>query len=542
MWVLAALTLGAHRGASGAEIALVASYALVGLAVGVAAGALLEWVLTRGGRTAGRLLQSVTRSVGGATAGATLAMLLQLSGQSSRLPAVMLVIVPAIAAPWLLDVMEQVSRARADILEQRARLVREAAELLATSTAQESVVAEIRATITHAVDSELAPARAGVARQLAALEGSASNVATVSGRTTHLRDVTQDSLRPLISTLNAADAVQAEPLGLGGAMRAIIATQPFHPTPLAVVYVLTTLPAFWLPQGPALATLNVAIGVAAIYAILGAGNAVMRSGRVRHGIAFIATFIVLQAPSVAYAFVTIGGPEAAVASIASVLVSGTLVLLTSSLGSWRDRQEAAQQTFRDLLNTERIETLAHARVAADVARQAAHALHGPVQARLAACAVALDEAARSGDSDGQIAALHSAQEALRFQLFDNPQTPVRDLPTVLAAAVAPWAGLVEIGLEITPGMPSPTAIHAIEQVVEEAITNAVRHGGARLVLVRVEHAPGRHHITVDDDGCGVHEALPGVGLSLYERVTGGRWSLSASGLLAGARLTAVVPD
>jgi signal transduction histidine kinase len=164
-----------------------------------------------------------------------------------------------------------------------------------------------------------------------------------------------------------------------------------------------------------------------------------------------------------------------------------------------------------------------------------------VQARLAACAVALEEAARAGDSAGQIAALQNAEDALRFRLFDDSPSTPRDLPEVLAAAAAPWEGLVDIRLETSGEQPSPEATDAIEQVVEEAITNAVRHGGARYVVVQVEGSPDGHRITVDDDGRGAHEALPGIGLTLYERVTGGRWELTTSDALAGARLTALVP-
>lgn len=540
VWILWCLSIAVSGEESATSVVRVLAGAVAGLAAGILLGGVLVWLLSLRKEPVGRALHAAARALAGGIAGLTLAASLPASNPDVGFPAAMMVVVPAIACPWLLDAMEQVYAARAAVLEQRAALVRDAATLSAASATQAKVVADVRATIAAAVESELAPAREGVARRLAALD--AGGTAELGpGDAGDLRDVTQDSLRPLIRTLNAADAAQAEPLGIGGAIRAIIRTQPFHPTPLAVLYVLTTLPDFWIRQGAVEATLNVAIGVGAIFAILGAGNAVMRRGVVRHDVAFMVTFGVLQIPTVVYSLVTVGMPEAAVSSVASVLVSAALVLLTSSLGSWRDRQEASQQTFRDLLDAERIDTLARSRVAAEVARQAALALHGPVQARLAACAVALEEAGRAGDSAGQIAALQNADQALRFRLFDDSPPRVQGLPEVLAAAAAPWEGLVDIRLETSGEQPSPEAIEAIEQVVEESITNAVRHGGARQVVVLVEGSPDGHRITVDDDGRGALEPLPGIGLTLYQRVTRGHWELTRSDALNGARLTALVP-
>lgn len=540
IWVLWALSIGVRPESSGVGVGRVVAFALVSLIAGVGVGSILEWMLLRGGRIASRFLHAVTRGLVGGTAGLTFALLLLREGGIESLPAAMVIIVPAIATPCLLDAMEQVARARDDILRRREQLVSEAANLMATSAAEAAVIAEIRVTIIAAVEHELAPARANVARRLAALERGTSLGSRNDGAG-QLDDMAHDSLRPIIQTLDATREAQARPLGLLGTIRAIVRTQPFHPAPLAMIYVLTTLLNLWTQQGPVLALVNVAIGAAAIFAILGAGNLLLRRGIGQHAVVFIGTLVALQIPTVVHNMATVGGMDGAVSSATSALISAALVLLTSSLGSWRDRQEEAQQTFRALLDAERIDSMARARVTAEIARQVAQALHGPMQARLSACAVALDEAGRSGDIAGQIAALQSAEKALLLRLFDEEPDAARTLSTVLDAVAAPWEGLVDIRLETSGEQPSPEATKAIEQVVEEAITNAVRHGGAHHVVVQVEGSSDGHRITVDDDGRGALEALPGIGLTLYQRVTRGQWELTTSDALAGARLTAVVP-
>ncbi|WP_446665396.1 sensor histidine kinase [Flexivirga sp. B27] len=61
------------------------------------------------------------------------------------------------------------------------------------------------------------------------------------------------------------------------------------------------------------------------------------------------------------------------------------------------------------------------------------------------------------------------------------------------------------------------------RVVQEALTNAVRHAGAASVTVEVRYDEGRVTIRVDDDGSGRARpsAVPGYGLvGMRERVTG----------------------
>jgi signal transduction histidine kinase len=43
-------------------------------------------------------------------------------------------------------------------------------------------------------------------------------------------------------------------------------------------------------------------------------------------------------------------------------------------------------------------------------------------------------------------------------------------------------------------------------VVQEAVTNVVRHSGASRAEVSIEYRPGRLVVTVDDDGTGVGDA------------------------------------
>lgn len=74
---------------------------------------------------------------------------------------------------------------------------------------------------------------------------------------------------------------------------------------------------------------------------------------------------------------------------------------------------------------------------------------------------------------------------------------------------------VRLRLELEPGLHAPDAVHdALMRIAREAVSNAIRHGAARCVTVRLSGADGLE-MTVDDDGVGLpNGALGGRGFGL----------------------------
>jgi len=87
----------------------------------------------------------------------------------------------------------------------------------------------------------------------------------------------------------------------------------------------------------------------------------------------------------------------------------------------------------------------------------------------------------------------------------------------------------------------PATAAAIAEIVREACTNGIRHGGARVIQVRADLDPSREAVRVEvtNDGQPVaHSRESGVGSELLSRLTldWGRTSTPS-----GPRLEAVVP-
>jgi signal transduction histidine kinase len=162
----------------------------------------------------------------------------------------------------------------------------------------------------------------------------------------------------------------------------------------------------------------------------------------------------------------------------------------------------------------------------------------------------VDEALRviKGASKDALVELRSLIEVLREGDGPAPRHP--------AASLAALDDLVErtrlAGLDLTTRVtgtpqPLPSGVElAAYRVVQESVTNVVRHSGADRAEVGVEHRPGRLTVTIDDDGGGIRDVnalAEGTGiLGMRERAAalGGEVRLERSPL-GGLRVVAGFP-
>ncbi|HEV2767041.1 MAG TPA: sensor histidine kinase [Acidimicrobiales bacterium] len=110
-------------------------------------------------------------------------------------------------------------------------------------------------------------------------------------------------------------------------------------------------------------------------------------------------------------------------------------------------------------------------------------------------------------------ALDESRHAIEA-LSDDFELPLADKLREAAQDVVTRAGAV-VDLDLEPAASVPmTARDALVRVVREATTNAVRHGEARCVVVRVATSDGDVRLTVTDDGRGFDPAQVRAGFGL----------------------------
>jgi signal transduction histidine kinase len=196
-------------------------------------------------------------------------------------------------------------------------------------------------------------------------------------------------------------------------------------------------------------------------------------------------------------------------------------------------------------------------------RRLRHDLHDGLGPRLAGMALQLDSLSErlAGDAD-----LHHRIERLRASMrgalgevrhvVDDLRPPALDelglegaLRTQIDAFEGTRAGSERsartVELVADRGLPAlPAAVEvAAYRIVVEAVNNAVRHGDAGHVDVRLREVAGELIVEIEDDGVGIdHNAPPGVGLaSMRERAgeLGGRFEVLAG--TGGTLIRAYLP-
>jgi signal transduction histidine kinase len=167
-------------------------------------------------------------------------------------------------------------------------------------------------------------------------------------------------------------------------------------------------------------------------------------------------------------------------------------------------------------------------------------LHGDVQGSLLAVARRLEEAAALPAPE-RAAAVDEATDQLRrlqHRIVDGTGadwTAAR----ALADIVDLWAGAAEVRLACDPAVlaavdAAPATRTTLIDVVAEAVTNAVRHGGAQAIAVRLDRAAGgRLVLEVQDDGRPGPRGAAGMGTQLLDAVSPA-WALDVGP--DGARL------
>ncbi|HEY2514114.1 MAG TPA: sensor histidine kinase [Polyangiaceae bacterium] len=225
-------------------------------------------------------------------------------------------------------------------------------------------------------------------------------------------------------------------------------------------------------------------------------------------------------------------------------VAGVIFVVAFTETLIRERQARAR-------NEELAVTLATTRERARIAREvhdivghsltAIHAqLTGAlaVQGRDSERSARLLESARALTEEG-LRDIRRSISTLRERSSESLLEQVRGL---LATAAA--TGLeTRLVVEGAPQEPSATTVLAVYRVVQECITNAIRHGRASSVRVTLSFEATELGFAVEDDGVGAEVIVPGAGLTgVKERIAllGGEVAIEAR-QGAGVRLAARVP-
>lgn len=224
--------------------------------------------------------------------------------------------------------------------------------------------------------------------------------------------------------------------------------------------------------------------------------------------------------------------------VVSVAASVFLIFLSVALRSIDLVSGEVARFAKQGIEAERISSIARDQMISSAVREMAQVLHGSVQTRLVSCAMALDLAAQAGDGESANAALLEARRVLSATSMEPAKTG-SSLRDEIRRKAEVWTGLCECNVHIDDHGVTADIIDRVGRIVEEGISNAVRHGGATSVdIFIVQDHGGSIEITVRDNGDGPRGGNPGVGSSIIDYASGGAWNLT--GTPDGSVLTAYV--
>jgi signal transduction histidine kinase len=163
---------------------------------------------------------------------------------------------------------------------------------------------------------------------------------------------------------------------------------------------------------------------------------------------------------------------------------------------------------------------------------------------------------RRDDADAMRAALEDVVATIDGEI-EGLRTLIRELRPAALDELGPAPAIEELaartaarhGLEVTTdlaftGRRSAEVETALYRIIQEALTNSVKHAGATRVAVEAHDADGTLRLSVTDDGRGFDTAAPGAGFGLAgmrERVLLLGGSLDVASGPAGTRIEATLP-
>lgn len=258
-----------------------------------------------------------------------------------------------------------------------------------------------------------------------------------------------------------------------------------------------------------------------------------------------------------------------VAALSIGLVSVTIAMLLADY-EYRLRLQERTSTAQSLRAAQALEALQAEELR--VRREVAEGLHGTVQQRLVLISVEVQTLAERLRAEGRLdlaaerdfARLQSGLDQIREQdvremsqlLYPNGidlglsqavRMLMRRVPAAIAAKVVISPRLVEHDDPAVGGFSVTERLNVV-RLLEEGVTNALRHGGAAKLELRLDVVAGERgpelSLTLDDDGSGVSGDGQFHGLRhLVDRIRdqGGVVDLLPSPLLPGARLQLRLP-
>ena len=436
------------------------------------------------------------------------------------------------------DIWDEVSSRHRELIEQQVQV-----QLLELS--QKQLQEEFRSELNTELEIALRKANAPLIKNLQEITNGLTKLKP-SEISNAIKSSAQESVRQLSKTLwqESSNIIKRPPLSK--IIAVAISTYPIPTFWMTSMIVITQSINPFLQVGFFRGLIILVFTVGMTIAICTTANAITKRKPKYYLPMFISVFILLQFRRFVSANIVAqwaSNQETAEVFITQIIINAIGFVSIVTLSAWRRINIGVLNELQLDIKEQQVGAITRSKQTAEVAREMSSVLHGAVQTRLVACAMMIDNSSKSGDETSLNLAMLEALSILQAPL------PISESEITLGAEVsrklALWRGLCAFELQIDPRLVDATNTEPREvgRIIEEGISNSIRHGGASKIAVSVmSGADGSVVIQIDDNGSGVSKTSqnrPGIGSAMFASATGGSWSLSS--LEQGARLIAPIP-
>ncbi len=362
-----------------------------------------------------------------------------------------------------------------------------------------------------------------------------------------LDDLRVNEIRPLSHQIWQREQAKIPQFTLGNLMLVSLTSGRFVILPVVVGYVLLIGPSELLGYGMVQGAGALGLQAVVIAGALWLANALPRRGKVRGMLVFFAANIVMTLVLTAVTD-AIFGPipdfDPIQTGLAALQVLLTLTLFTSVYSLTRKTQRAVEDDllrFNPDLGVSELKRAQQSRADRDLAQL----LHSQVQNVFLAKSVevkreiassALSAEDRRAILERNLSELETYVRQLTPEISDFESAGLRERISRIEKA---WRPVLDIQLSLEA--PRNGATHnargeLIQGVLDEGISNAVRHGLATQVRVVISENATGISISIDDNGLGPRQGQPGLGSFFLTAIPGSEWTLNTSTSLGGACL------
>ena len=436
------------------------------------------------------------------------------------------------------DIWDEVSSRHRELIEQQVQV-----QLLELS--QKQLQEEFRSELNTELEIALRKANAPLIKNLQEITNGLTKLKP-SEISNAIKSSAQESVRQLSKTLwqESSNIIKRPPLSK--IIAVAISTYPIPTFWMTSMIVITQSINPFLQVGFFRGLIILVFTVGMTIAICTTANAITKRKPKYYLPMFISVFILLQFRRFVSANIVAqwaSNQETAEVFITQIIINAIGFVSIVTLSAWRRINIGVLNELQLDIKEQQVGAITRSKQTAEVAREMSSVLHGAVQTRLVACAMMIDNSSKSGDETSLNLAMLEALSILQAPL------PISESEITLGAEVsrklALWRGLCAFELQIDPRLVDVTNPEPREvgRIIEEGISNSIRHGGASKILVSVmSGADGSVVVQIDDNGSGISkpsQGKPGIGTAMFASATGGSWSLSS--LEQGARLIAPIP-